>query len=552
MPAIVIVNVTETQAPTPNTLQGTGALVSQGGTNTSPGTKTLLTQPSSLTPILKGALSLASLTQTSGTATATASAAHGFTVGDTLLLTIAGATPAAYNGTFLCTVTTTTAFTYAIASGTSSPASGTMVYTPEDVSELVAMTTTFFGQGSNTSVYVLELGPGNANDGVAALGAWITANPNGVAYGNGFYGFYGYLVPRTWDGNANFLALVAQYESTTSRTYFWVTTTLATYSVYTPLMKCVIPLIEAPAYGVWPANALTAISWSNGIVTATTTTAHGVSPGQWFQISGVSPSGYNGYFLALSGTTGSTLEYALAASPGAETALGTLVMSQYASTGIPMTEFSLAAAFYVALSYNPSGGFVPPFAFSFLFGVTPFPMLGNSALLTTLANANISVVGTGAEGGISTAILLNGHTADGNTFNWWYAIDWAAINVNLNISNAVINGSNSSVAPLYDNPSGVATLQGVGASTLQSGIAAGMIFGTLIQTELTAQQFAQNTNAGLYNGYCAINAVPFSNYYTLNPGDYKLGKYGGFAVSMAPQQGFQNIVFNINATSFVG
>ena len=35
---IVIVDVSQQIAPTPNNLQGTGALISQGGTNTSPGT----------------------------------------------------------------------------------------------------------------------------------------------------------------------------------------------------------------------------------------------------------------------------------------------------------------------------------------------------------------------------------------------------------------------------------------------------------------------------------------------------------------------------------
>src|SRR6185312_14319631 len=345
MPAIVVVNVSQQVGATPSKLQRTGAFISQGGTNTSPGTRTLLTQLSDLTPILNGAKALTSLVQTGGLATATATQPHGFTVGDTLELTISGATPAAYNGTFLCTITTTTAFTYAVPSGTASSATGTMVYTPEDVAELTAMATTFFAQGTNVSVYVLELGPGNPTDGVTYLTAWITANP-GV--------FYSYLVPRTWDGNSSFLAFLASFESPTAKTYFWVTTTLATYALYTAQMKCVKALIEAPVYGVWPANALTAISYSNGIVTATTTTAHGVQPGQWFSISGVTPSGYNGTFLAQPGTTGSTLVYAVSATLGAESVLGTLVASYYASAGVPATEFSRAAGFRVTLNYDPS------------------------------------------------------------------------------------------------------------------------------------------------------------------------------------------------------
>jgi hypothetical protein len=541
--SIVTVNVSLTQAPTPSTLQGTGALLSQGATNTSPGTKTLLTQMSDLTPILTGTKAITSIAQTGGVATATTTQAHGFTVGDTLWLTISGASPAAYSGNFLCTVTTTTAFTYAVPSGTTTPATGTIVYTPEDVAELVAMATTFFAQGSNTGVYVLELGAGNASDGVTFLNTWIQQNP-GV--------FYSYLVPRTWDANSSFLAFLAQFENTTALTYFYVTTTLATYSAYTPLMKCVLWAIEAPAYGVWGANALTAISYASGQVTATTTTAHGVAVGQWFQISGVTPSGYNGWAQAQVGTTGSTLVYNLAADPGSETVLGTLLASRYASTGIPATEFSWAAGMYVRLNYAPSStNKVPPFDFSFVFGVTPFPTQGNSSLLTAIAAANGTVIGTGAEGGISNTMISGGTTADGNPANFWYAIDWLNINVNLNISNAVINGSNNPAAPLYLNQDGINTLQGVGASTIQSGITFGMIFGTLVQTELDGPSFSRALQAGTYNGYAVINAVPFPAYYKASPSDYKTRTYAGFAVSFAPQNGFEHITFNLQATQFV-
>ena len=68
---------------------------------------------------------------------------------------------------------------------------------------------------------------------------------------------------------------------------------------------------------LWPANVITAASWSNGtgagLSTFTTTTAHTVSPGEYFVISGCSASGaasggsFNGNFIAQAGTTGSTL-----------------------------------------------------------------------------------------------------------------------------------------------------------------------------------------------------------------------------------------------------
>jgi hypothetical protein len=538
---IVNVNVTLQEAPTPSTLQGTGALISQGGTNTSPGTMTLLTQPSSLTPYLTVPEPIASLTSTAGVATATTAEPHGFTIGSTLSVVVSGATLAAYNGTFTVTATTADTFTYPVASGTASPASGTITYLPASANELSAMVTTFFGQGTGTAVYILECGAGNANTGMAFLNSWITANP-GV--------FYGYLVPREWDGNANFLSLLAQFESTTAMTYFWTTTTLATYSLYSDLMKCVVAMIEAPVFGAYSGNVLSAISWTGGVVTATTSAQHGVTPGMWFQIAGVSPSGYNGWFQAQAGTTGSTLVYDLATNPGSETVLGTLVTNLYASSGIPSTEFSLATAFNAALSFNPAG-FVPPFGYAFLYGVTPFPVRGNNALLATLATAGVNVVGTGAEGGISNTILLNGTTMDGNSFNFWYAIDWLNINVNLNISNAVINGSNTTLAPLYLNQAGINALQGVGAATISSGITAGLIYGTMQQAELSGPAFAAAIAAGIYDGVAVINAVPFATYYAANPGQYKTRTYQGFSISFTPQNGFENITFNLDATQFV-
>jgi hypothetical protein len=550
MPAIVTVNVTTTQAPTPSTLQQTGAIISQGATNTTPGTYTLLTQASSLTPVLKGALAYTSLTQASGTATFTAATPHGYTVGDTLYVLISGVSTAtgyaAYNGLQIVTVTTTTAFTYTVPGGTSTPAvaatGATIQYTDGDVAELYQMVTSFFGQGANTAVYVLELGPGDATDGATFLTTWIVNNP-GI--------FYSYLVPREWDNNTTFLSLIASYEGLAAKTYFWVTTTLSTYKQYTTLMKDVFMLVETPNTGTWQANAFTALTSSSLVATATTTTAHGVAVGQWFQVSGCVPVGYNGYWQAATGTTGSTIVWNLLATQGSETTLGTLVANQYASAGIGINEFSLAAPFAVSLAIN-TAALVPPFPYTFLYGVTPFPVPGNSALLTTLAAANVNLVGTGAEGGISTACLFYGSTADGNQFNYWYAIDWANITLNLNVSNAVINGSNTTVSPLYLSQAGINTLQSVCAGTMSTGISAGLVFGSIIQTELTASAFAANVALGIYNGYCAINAVPFPNYYILNPGDYKIGKYGGFAVTFAPQLGFENITINLNATQFVG
>lgn len=560
---IVQVNLFQQVAPTPNTLQRFGAVISQGATNTSKFATTLITQPSDLTPVLKGALPLTSLAWASSTVTATTTAPHGFTNADTIFLTISGATPVGYNGTFLCTITGGSTFTYAL---TTNPGTETIpgVYTPEDVAELNEFVTTYYAQGYQTAFYILELGAGSPNDGVAALTTYLTANPN-QNYTPGALGyFYVYSVPRTWDANTNFLTLIQSYENLTSRLYFMVTTTLATYQFYTTLMKDVRAIIESPAMGVYSANALTAAVYTAGnvpggfapnavgYVTFTTTTAHGVAVGQWFQISGMSPAGYNGWFQAAPGTTGSTLIGAVYSSLSTETVLGTLVASYYANTGISSIEMDAAAMFYKIINQAPSAtNKLTPFSFDYWYGVTPFPTQGLSALLQTLQNANITIVGTGAEGGISNTIDLWGRTLDGNDFSYWYATDWLAVNCDLNVANAVINGSNNPINPLYYNQAGINSLEGVIAQTVENGVTFGMILGTPIQLGLDGPALNNNTDAGLYTGYSVVNAIPFIQYSIENPGDYKIGRYAGFSVTFTPSRGFENIIINITVSSFV-
>ena len=48
-----------------------------------------------------------------------------------------------------------------------------------------------------------------------------------------------------------------------------------------------------------------------------------------------------------------------------------------------------------------------------------------------------------------------------------------------------------------------------------------------------------------------VNAVPFSSYYAANPGQYKTGQYDGFAIIFAPLRGFENVIINLDATTFV-
>jgi hypothetical protein len=432
--SIVQVNVSQQIAQTPSTLQQTGALISQGATTLAAGTYSLITDIADLTALLVGGKALSALAWASSVVTATTAAPHGYTIGDILQLTLAGNTPAGYNGTFTATITTTTQFTYPLASN---PGTATVfgTVTVEDVSELVAMGTTFFAQGNTLSTYVLELGAGNALDGTVALSTFINASPQF---------FYAYLTPRSWGVSTDFVAFAANYNSTTAKTYFFVTTTTGFYTSFPAVDKSVRTMIEAPT--------------------------------------------------------------------------------------IPTTEFSIASWFYTELNKLPSAtNLSSPSAFKFLTGVTPYPTLNNSALLATLKTAGVNVVGTGAEGGISNTILLWGTGMDLNDASYWYSVDWVQINVNLDVSNAVINGSNNPLNPLYFDQNGINRLQAVAQGTMTRGISFGLI----------------NSSVATI-----VSAIPFLLYVTQNPGDYKIGRYSGLAVSYVPARGFIQIIFNVLVSQF--
>lgn len=451
---IVVVNTTVTSAPAPDTRQKTGAFISQGGTTKAAQTLTLLTSLADLTAILAAAKTLNTLSWSGNVVTGTTVSPHGWTNGDVVLATIAGASPAGYNGTFSITITGANTFTYPL---TPNPGSETVpgTVTLWSESEVLQMGTTYFSQNSYQAVYVLELGEGTAAEGVTALSTWITANPRTV---------YSYLVPREWDNVSSYLAFAATMASPISKTYFFTTTTVANRAAYTGL-KCIFAEVESPT----------------------------VAP----------------------------------------------------------TEFSLAGALGVTLNYNPgSTTQVPPLSYAFVYGVTPYPPAGNDAIFTELNTANVGWIGTGAEGGITTSCLFYGQLQDGNPFNFWYAADWVQINIDLNLSNEIINGSNS-FNPLYYNQAGIDRLQARAIQTANTAVSAGLGNGTVIGTSLPQQTFVNNYNAGLYQGYIVINAEPFLVNANENPNDYAQGVYRGFTCVFTPLRGFKQILFQLSVTNLI-
>lgn len=427
---IVTVNVSQTIAPAPSQLQRTGALISQGATTLAAGSSSLLYPSSDLASLLAPVVQISNLSWAANVVTVTTVTPHSIPTGESVGIVISGCTPTGYNGTFTATSVDASTLTYDLATNPGlATVQGSFIL--ENQQELIAMATTFFAQGKANSVYVLELGTGDAASGVTALEAYIT-DPT--------LRFYAYLLPKDWADEATAITMARNNESTTAMVYFWVTTTLLNYANWTNIKSVVMMVQEASA---------------------------------------------------------------------------------------PATEFSLAGPLYKALSYNPSNtNKVAPFAFQFLSGVTAFT--GSKVTQQLLRTANCNYVGTGAEGGISNKLILWGVTADGRDYTYWYSVDWIQININRSLSNAIINGSNNPINPLYYNQAGINTLQKVAQGTVNSGIAFGLVLAP-----------------------ATVQAVPFITYVTDNPSDYAIGKYAGLSLTYTPARGFTQIVFNVNVADFV-
>lgn len=452
---IVVINVSRQIAPIPSQLQEIGSFISMGGTTLTVGTKQILRSSSDLADIIQTSHAISSMTWLANVLTVNTTAPHGIPVGDTVSVTIAGATPSGYNGTYEATATDSDTFTAALGSN---PGSNTIpgTYILGAVSELTRMNTTFWSQGRQQPVYVLELGPGDAATGTAALTTYIAANLNTI---------YSFLVPADWSADASMLTLANLYSDDDAMTYFWLT-----------------------------------------------------------------------------GTTGDMQDY-----EGVKS-----VFYLVPSPDAAATEFQCAAPFWKGLSYRPAEtNKVTPFIYSYMLGVTPWSPSDDLSTLDDILNTKANYIGSGAEGGISNKVLRNGTMMDGKAFNYWYSIDWAITNVRLNLTNAVMNGSNNAQNPLYYNQDGINRLQGVISNTIQRGVSFGMVFGAPLQLALEPSTFTANYDNSEYAGLSPINAQPFITYSAANPDDFGNGLYSGFQFAITPNQGFTQIFISMNVSDFV-
>jgi hypothetical protein len=279
---IVQLNVAVALAPTPLQLQNTGAFISQGGTTNAPNSLTLVPSLAALQGMLSPAKAITSLAWAGSVVTVTTTAPHGYTSGDVIPIVIAGAVPTGYNGAFTGTVTGASTLTYPLASNPGTETTPGTISLGADT-ELLAMGTTYFAGLQQQAPYVLELGEGTATEGVTALTAWLIANPKRV---------YVLLVPREWDGNAGFEALVGNYSAPNSLLYFYTTMVTGDVETGPPITtpytgkKSVFGEVEAPGI---PATEFSLASYLASVLGLSPNSTNRASPLNYPPAYGVTP-----------------------------------------------------------------------------------------------------------------------------------------------------------------------------------------------------------------------------------------------------------------------
>ena len=412
--------------------------------------------------------------------------------------------------------------------------------------ELTNMATTFFAQGNLQGVYVLELGVQTTPQaGIAALQTWITANPKV---------FYAYCVPADWDtmpapasptvtvtadgtstlpagtyytqiaylnadGTIGQLSPVVTSDVTAADTDSIVVTSPATltgatdYLVYMGTSSSELYLQNASAGTAIGTNYTQAAPIATTAGTSTTLADLGN------QLSGNTAKTY---FCVNTSVTNCAAYGVMGADSvwNGYKAIIAYAPSPTAQTG----EFTAAVQLYNIVVNNPSAASkLPPMQYRFAFGVTPWPATGYSDSLQTLANYGANWIGTGAEGGISQNCIFKGTTSSLVQISEWYGIDWAGINTDRVLANAVINGSNTN-PPLEYDQHGINLLAEVAQQEIDDAITFGC----------------------LQSG--TVSAIPFATYYAQNPGNYPAGIYNGLSCSALGQAGFLNLVFNLNVS----
>ncbi|ELT1239354.1 TPA: hypothetical protein O7V74_004185 [Salmonella enterica] len=105
--------------------------------------------------------------------------------------------------------------------------------------------------------------------------------------------------------------------------------------------------------------ATTAVTCANGVATAVTASAHGLTAGQYVKISGVAPAEYNGTVVVLTVANATTFTYAPATAPGgAATTQGTIGAVTLSDITLPVKVLAIESGNSKTVSYDSATGFL--------------------------------------------------------------------------------------------------------------------------------------------------------------------------------------------------
>jgi hypothetical protein len=228
MTDIVQVNTRVERSATPNNLQQTLILVSAGGTNLSAGTVREITDVTDLTPLLVfGDI----VPVTNNTLITQDRPTHSLGVLPSLVpskygngpvnVTLSGFSPSGWNVGPVPVISTGGGNTYFSPAGVipndviseNPTVAGQALFNGGNADELLAWATTYFKTPAVPSCYVLELGVNTPQNQITALATYLL-DPKVAAYV--------YLIPATWRGVAEAVALAANYAYPQFHTYFYL------------------------------------------------------------------------------------------------------------------------------------------------------------------------------------------------------------------------------------------------------------------------------------------------------------------------------------------
>jgi hypothetical protein len=239
---------------------------------------------------------VSTITFVSTTATATTSSNHGLITGQTIVMT--GNTPAAYNGTFVVTVTGLTTFQYTMLSTPATNATVVGSYTSTGLGVTVP---------AGTSMFMFNTGL-NVLDAVSALNALSVAGTASFAADTSFNSTGAIKIP---------VGTTAQ-QPTGAVGKIRYNTTLARYEGFN---------------SGYPGSTVSTITFSTTTATATTLSNHGLATNQTIVMTGCTPADYNGTF-AVNVVNSTTFQYTMLTTPTTNaTVVGSYTYSTYAVIG---------------------------------------------------------------------------------------------------------------------------------------------------------------------------------------------------------------------------